>query len=877
MNTKQDELQVLGGLMKKPTLLANSDEYHLSIADFSSTFERIIFNAIHTLFNNGLKEINVIDIDNFLTSTSGLKKIFEQGNGIEYLQDALEFSELENFDYYYSHLKKLNLIKDLKKNGFPTDDIYCEDLVKTDSDEINRKFETLSEQDIIEIIKKKVLVIEQTITKKEVNETISSFSGARDLLEEVEDGGDIGLPIQGKIINEIIGGARLGTLMIRSGQSGLGKALPNSTKIPTPNGFKLVEEIQVGDYLFDAFGKPTQVLGVYPQGKKEVWQVTFKDGRTAKCCKEHLWSFCTSAQKTKSKQARNFYTQSLKEISQKSLQGESGEYKILVPNNFAVEYDTKKHFIEPYVMGLLLGDGSFREQKNQKALHYSSEDEELPKSIAEIQGWNYKKNSDKNYNWTFSYKDAQDRHCNVWISDILKEYPELINAYSQDKFIPNSYLYGDIKQRIDLLNGLLDSDGTIDQKGRVAYFTISEKMANQVQELCYSLGMSATIALDTHKETNVGYIVHIKGRPEDKKKLFRLSRKKALMLNWFNSPKRKERNDFNPIVEICSLKYTEEMTCFYVDNKEHLFLMNDYIVTHNTRNMVGDACILAFPYRYNPKTERWCQTGNACKVLYIATEQKPKEIQRMILAYLTGINESKFRYGNFTEKEKIIVEQAFKVWEEFGDNLVIGRMPNPTNEGLKNYVREQVILNQIEYVFYDYIFIGPALLNEFKGFSLRNDELLLLMCTSLKDIAEELNVFVMTATQVNSNADNNKEIRNEASLAGGRSTINKADFGFIMARPTNEELTTLKDFCDKYGAPTLVTDVFKVRSGEWNQVRVWSMYDAGTLRKEDLFVTNSRLEVIDIDFNFATTVESWITDEESEKFLKELERIGINE
>ena len=156
-------------------------------------------------------------------------------------------------------------------------------------------------------------------------------------------------------------------------------------------------------------------------------------------------------------------------------------------------------------------------------------------------------------------------------------------------------------------------------------------------------------------------------------------------------------------------------------------------------------------------------------------------------------------------------------------------------------------------------------------------ELLLLMCTSLKDIAEELNVFVMTATQVNANADNNKEIRNEASLAGGRSTINKADFGFIMARPTNEELTTLKDFCDKYGAPTLVTDVFRVRSGEWNQVRVWSMYDAGTLRKEDLFVTNSRLEVIDIDFNFATTVESWITDEESEKFLKELERIGINE
>jgi hypothetical protein len=98
-----------------------------------------------------------------------------------------------------------------------------------------------------------------------------------------------------------------------------------------------------------------------------------------------------------------------------------------------------------------------------------------------------------------------------------------------------------------------------------------------------------------------------------------------------------------------------------------------------------------------------------------------------------------------------------------------------------------------------------------------------------------------------------------------------------MARPTNEELTTLKDFCDKYGAPTLVTDVFKVRSGEWNQVRIWSKYDAGTLRKEDLFVTNSRLEIIDIDFNFATVIQSWITEEESEKFLEKIERIGMNE
>ena len=75
----------------------------------------------------------------------------------------------------------------------------------------------------------------------------------------------IGVPIQGHIYNQVISGAYKGTLTIRSGSSGLGKALPNSTVIPTPDGYKRVDEIKVGDYLFDAFGKPTRVLGVYPQ------------------------------------------------------------------------------------------------------------------------------------------------------------------------------------------------------------------------------------------------------------------------------------------------------------------------------------------------------------------------------------------------------------------------------------------------------------------------------------------------------------------------------------------------------------------------------------------------------------------------------------
>ena len=80
-------------------------------------------------------------------------------------------------------------------------------------------------------------------------------------------------------------------------------------------------------------------------------------------------------------------------------------------------------------------------------------------------------------------------------------------------------------------------------------------------------------------------------------------------------------------------------------------------------------------------------------------------------------------------------------------------MPEPTIELINAVVRDQCIINEIDVVFYDYIFISPSLVNEFKGTALRNDELLLFMTTALKNLAVELNVAVFTSTQVNAKAD----------------------------------------------------------------------------------------------------------------------------
>ena len=232
----------------------------------------------------------------------------------------------------------------------------------------------------------------------------------------------------------------------------------------------------------------------------------------------------------------------------------------------------------------------------------------------------------------------------------------------------------------------------------------------------------------------------------------------------------------------------------------------------------------------------------------------------MILAYISGINESKFKFGDFSNEEKNRINNAVKIMKEYQDNFLIIRMPNPTISLVKSLVREKCILNEIEYVFCDYIFINPSLINEFQGVRLRNDEILLMFTTALKDLAIELNISVFTSTQVNANADSNKEIRNESSIAGSRSIINKADNGCIMSRPTKEELEALQDIT-AIETPNIVTDVYKVRSGQWSQVRIWSYFNGGTMRKKDLFITDSQLNVIEDFFSEPQIqIEDWEKD-----------------
>ena len=314
--------------------------------------------------------------------------------------------------------------------------------------------------------------------------------------------------------------------------------------------------------------------------------------------------------------------------------------------------------------------------------------------------------------------------------------------------------------------------------------------------------------------------------------------------------------------------------------------------TGTTRAAIGDACKLSYPIRFNTLKWEWEYNGASEKTLFIATEQELEEIQTLVLAYITGFNEEKILYGKYNEEELRVVEQALYLMDVYKDNLLIVRLSNPSVEQIKGVVRQNWLLYGIKNVFYDYIFSSPSLLNEFRDLKIREDVALNLLSTALKDLAVEMKLFIMSSTQTNAKSeDNDKGIKNESVIRGSRSIIDKCDIGCVISRVSKDEEELLSSAIEKIGViPNQVLDVYKVRRGRYTNVRIWSQVDLGTCRKEDLFITDEKYNLIEgfkvIDFLFdekdSPEILKLIKDLNSEQLesteeVKKVQKIDVEE
>lgn len=282
------------------------------------------------------------------------------------------------------------------------------------------------------------------------------------------------------------------------------------------------------------------------------------------------------------------------------------------------------------------------------------------------------------------------------------------------------------------------------------------------------------------------------------------------------------------------------------------YLISGASGTGKTRQMVGHACTIAFPERYDIRSNKWTVTGQGEKILFFATEMEKEEIQTMIMAHLSGVNEDKI-LNNFYEspEEKQRVYEAIEVMKHYEDNFIFVRVGDPSIGQIKTLIRKEVLKYGIQYVFYDYIFSSPSLLGEYKDLNLREDVILMMTSIALKDLANELNIFMMSGTQLNDKWKEWKGIRDYNLIRGSKAICDKIDVGGISLPINQEEEEIIKTIVNSKGCgmPTQVQDIYKVRRGKYNRIKIWSRVDLGTCRTEDLFLTDQNNVEIPIIIN----------------------------
>jgi replicative DNA helicase len=279
-----------------------------------------------------------------------------------------------------------------------------------------------------------------------------------------------------------------------------------------------------------------------------------------------------------------------------------------------------------------------------------------------------------------------------------------------------------------------------------------------------------------------------------------------------------------------------------------------------SRLAVGDICRLSIPYYYDDINNEWIVTDCKEPSLFITTELEIEEIQTLIIAYVSGVDEEKILDGKYENDEEERVNQAIKYIEEAP--LWIEHIPNFNIEDIERTVKKYKIQKNIGYVFFDYIFTSVKMLIEIatkaKGVKLREDNILYIFCERMKFLCNKLNIHFNTASQLNGEWKNVKD-GDQNLLRGAKALGDKLDVGIIGLPVTKKDLESLEAILSKgfYKTPNIVYHIYKVRRGKFNKVKLWLYIDLGTCRTYDLFLTNNDYEIIPIE---STTIEKILED-----------------
>ena len=364
-----------------------------------------------------------------------------------------------------------------------------------------------------------------------------------------------------------------------------GRAMPLPTPVLTPSGFRPIGSLRVGDLVIGSNGQPTPVIGVYPQGRKEIFRFKTQDGAATLCCGEHLWHVFTASDRRRGKPGRVLET---REMMGRLRTFHRRRYELPLVSA-PVEFEPIDVPMDPYALGLLLGDGCLTTRTTPT---FSTADLDLALALEEaLDGIELRRKGSLDYTLRYIHGHRGGVIVANPVTTVLRELG-LAGTTSTTKFIPEIYLHNSSDVRLGVLQGLLDTDGGPEtQRGRtyrIQYATCSERLRDDVAYLVRSFG---GVAYWRRREAAGRAPGRANGRPVEYRHdafvmdirlpagidPFRLRRKKALYDRDGGGRPMRFIDSIEPAGEA-------ECVCIQVAAVDSLYVTDDFLVTHNTLN-----------------------------------------------------------------------------------------------------------------------------------------------------------------------------------------------------------------------------------------------------------------------------------------------------
>ena len=426
-------------------------------------------------------------------------------------------------------------------------------------------------------------------------------------------------------------GLQKGDLVIVAGRPSMGKAQPLDAKIQAINGWKLMGDLQIGDRLASVDGQHSLVTGIYPQGLKQIYTVTFSDGRQAECCDEHLWRVMYRDWA----EPKVLNTSRIIEMLQ-CVRYKNRLWIDPVSGDFGHSNELP---INPWVLGALLGDGTL--SLSHGNVSFSTNSSESLERMNALAGYEMELVHAGAYDWRLVSKAriaVNGRKSAVTTNYFRAALDDLgvLGCRSFDKFIPAEYLESDKASRLALFQGLMDTDGWIEKWGSIRFCSVSEQLAKDVASLARSLGGFCSIATKNptytykgeRKQGRLAYVLNMSFKAGFD--AFTLTEKKERLRSHWD---RQRRITFKSI----EASRVANAQCISVSHPQRTYVTNDYVVTHNTAFALNIAENVAL--------------AEGLPVVIFSMEMSGEQLASRLLGSVGRVDQSRMRTGKLQDDE----------------------------------------------------------------------------------------------------------------------------------------------------------------------------------------------------------------------------------